>query len=156
MKNFFDEADRLYLHEKKVFIPTLEDALKELIKRIAPIYKEFIERGKFYDQEIIYEFGRQYVKIFETDGYGEPYKTIGDWAEELTGNEIFLHGYIGETYGDLIEEEVRNYVEEILGDYATEIESYGLVETELEEEILKLPIEMLEDAIKVNDKSVRS
>jgi hypothetical protein len=148
MERFLNEEERLFIEEKQIFVPSLESALEELVKRIAPLYKEFISRGKFYDQKYHYEFGRQYVTIFETDGVGEPYKTIGDWAEELTGEQRFNQGYTGEIYQDLICEIVREYVDEVLGEFYEEIEeSYCFIELELEEEVLGLSIDLLEKAI---------
>jgi hypothetical protein len=150
MKRFLNEEERLFIEENQIFVPSLESALEELVKRIAPLYKEFISRGKFYDQKHHYEFGRQYVTIFETAGVGEPYKTIGDWAEELTGEEKFNWGwgYTGEIYQDLICEIVREYVDEVLGEFHEEIEeSYCFIELELEEEVLGLSIDLLEKAI---------
>jgi hypothetical protein len=150
MKELLGEYDLKLVEDNNISLPNLEEALEEMIKRIAPLYKEFIERGKFYDYKFKYEFGRQYVYIFESDGYGEPYETIEDWSEELTGERKFnFYGYgeLYESYLDLIREKIREYVEELIGDYLSEFDEVYLLENELEDEILDLPITVLESAI---------
>jgi hypothetical protein len=124
-------------------IPKMEEAVAKLVEKIKVIYKEFIDRGKFYDQKHHYEFGKRYVTIFESDGYGECYETIGDWAEELTGETKFFFGYTGETYRDLIYEAIREYTDSLWGDLY--IDNIVMIENELEGEILDLPISVLEE-----------
>lgn len=50
------------------------------------LYKEFIDKRKFYRIERSY---RPYYRVVEYESIGEPYETIGDWTEELTGNAAF-------------------------------------------------------------------
>ena len=111
--------------------------IANVLNNLAKVYKQFIDNGKFYRLEC---YG-PYYRVVEDEGVGEPYKTIGDWTEELIGNynQDTYYIYLDELlYNEMPTEKYEEY-----GDELTEIE------WELRNEIMALPIDELEKRIKL-------
>lgn len=124
--SIFTDQEKQNIKNEKIKLPEESKLIKSVWNEAKRLYSEFDKRGKFYDSYTVYEFGRRYTFIEETDGSGEPYETVADWLEEITGN--MGPWFVPETYEDLLREFAEEEVIESLRRLNTHIDEYEILE----------------------------
>lgn len=152
MERYFEEEDLQILRENNIRLHRVESVIKCLLPQVSELYRQFKDRGKFYDYVRIHIPMNEppYVQdLREVDKSPVgTYKYVEDWANEFTGEYGAFHRPL--RYYDEIESIAREYVEEVLGvcllnEYVI---ATGEVESEITSEILDRTIfEIMPDKI---------
>lgn len=129
-------------------LPSDEEVYSEIINKIQNLYDDFIKKGIFYDYETVREFGEEHVRIFESDGYGTPYETIQDWANELTGcldhSSFTPERYEGRIIGDA-DDFLYDYINKLNPDKEDMEECpFTIISSEYVSDILEQPIHFID------------
>lgn len=136
-------------------LPNYDKVTNAILDELAKVYKGFIDEGKFYRTE---RYGYR-DSIVEDEGIsGEPYKTIGDWCEELTGE--MGSNWIPERFEERLREIVEDKLDciycidfdspegEVLYEKYPDIEDdRGSIVSELQGEIMDISIDAIESRL---------
>jgi len=143
MEEFFEFEDLQILKDNRIELPSAETVINDILPKVAKMYLDFIKKGVTYEVESQREFGKDYYFINKSDRKPGGYETIGQWAEEFTGDCGPKFGFIGPMkYADEIEEVMREYIASLFdSELMADCDIYiGGAESELVAEVMERSI----------------